>query len=102
MSQVHSYSFRRKIYELLRQRTEPLTDREIMNALNEHDPNNVRPEITRLKDDEIIRELGKKRCSITGKTVRIVGLTGLPYFEKRARPRPFSSGIPKIQTELFK
>lgn len=76
------YSYRRKIYEILSHEKEGLTDREIINRLQEQDVNNVRPEITRLKQDRLVAEVGKKKCPITGKSVRIVRYTGRPYFDK--------------------
>lgn len=59
-----------------------LTDREIMEIINEPDPNNVRPEITRLKKDGLLAEIGKTKCHKTGKTVRLCKTTNLPYFHK--------------------
>lgn len=93
--------FRWKIYSLLQQRIDPMTDRQIMYSLQETDFNNIRPEITRLRDDGIIRECGKARCEHTGKSVRTVQLTGLPYFKRQGKSRKFAHDIPKIQTELF-
>ena len=60
-----------------------ITDRQIMVELNETDPNNIRPEVTRLKQDGLIKEIGKTRCSYTGKTVRQVALTDEKYFDRK-------------------
>ncbi len=73
----------------------PLTDREIMQTLQEIDPNNVRPEITRLKQDGLLIEVGKNKCSFTGKTVRLVTVTGTPYFNRHEKPE-----IPQVQLQL--
>lgn len=64
-----------------------ITDRQVMQTLGENDPNNVRPEITRLKEDGIVCETGKTKCKTTGKTVRLVCCTGTPYFEKGNKTR---------------
>ncbi len=65
-------TYRQKIIELLTETGEELTDRQIMNVLNVTDVNNIRPEITRLKQKGVLRESGKVKCLITGKTVRTV------------------------------
>ena len=80
------YSYRRKIYDVLQQRTEPLTDRQVIEILQESDVNNVRPEITRLKQDKLIEECGKGKCPTTGKTVRLIRLTREEYFDRRTMP----------------
>ena len=49
----------------------PLTDRQVMNALNMHDMNGVRPRITKLIDDGFIKETGRIRDTLTGKPARI-------------------------------
>jgi hypothetical protein len=64
--------FREAIYLLLKKWDIPLTDRQIMNFLNEDDCNNIRPEITRLKQRGFIKEVGKVKCAWTGKNVRQV------------------------------
>lgn len=81
-------SFRRAVFELIRRSARPVTDREIMDALSEPDPNNVRPEITRLKQDGLIAEAGKVRCARTGKTVRTSRATGRAYFNRGEAPEP--------------
>jgi len=64
-------SFRIKILGVLSRHDTPLTDREIMNILGEVDVNNIRPEITRMKQEGILVECGKITCQHTGKTVRL-------------------------------
>ena len=49
-----------------------MTDRAILDALNVQDVNNIRPEITRLKQKGLLEENGKIRCPTTGKTVRLI------------------------------
>lgn len=89
-----SDSYRDSVYKLISfSGIYGITDREIMAKLKETDPNNVRPEITRLKDDGLIREIGKTKCRFTGKTVRLVVVTELPYFPRNART--------PIRTDLF-
>ena len=75
-------SYRAQVYELIRSNPVGLTDRAIMWLLNETDPNNVRPEITRLKQDGLIKEDGKIPCSYSGKRVRVSVITGKPYFSR--------------------
>ena len=65
-------SYRQRIVNLLTLLGEPMTDRELINALHATDVNNVRPEITRLKQRGVLRECGKVTCSTTGNTVRTV------------------------------
>lgn len=77
--------FRKAIFDLLSNSKAPMTDRDFMVALNEDDVNNVRPEVTRLKQDGLIVEVGKVTCPYTGKKVRQTMITGAPY---KARPRP--------------
>jgi len=48
----------------------PRTDREVAEALGFTDMNSVRPFITRLKKDGVVREVGNVRCPVTGRTVR--------------------------------
>ena len=66
-------TYRQKILDLLT-RQSPLTDRQIIDTLGVRDVNNIRPEITRLKQAGQIREYGKTKCPVTGKTVRTVGM----------------------------
>ena len=65
-------TYRMKILRLLRNADGPLTDRQIIDLLDVTDVNNIRPEITRLKQQGIIREVGATKCPVTGKTVRLV------------------------------
>ena len=63
-------SWRQKIVALLK-RTGPMTDRDIFTTLDT-DINNIRPEITRLKQAGVLVESGKVKCEVTNKTVRTV------------------------------
>lgn len=74
-------AFRKTIYNALKDWGR-MTDREVMVYLKEKDVNNVRPEITRLKQDGLIVEIGKARCKWTGKMVRITEISNLPYFRR--------------------
>jgi hypothetical protein len=74
--------FRIKIYNLIVASSRGITDRQLLEALDESDVNNVRPEITRLKQDGLIEEIGKVQCERTGKAVRISAPTGRPYFSR--------------------
>lgn len=74
--------FRKVIFELLSSVRQPMTDREIMEALNEPDVNNIRPEITRLKQDELVAEVDKVNCRRTGKKVRRTVINSTVYFPR--------------------
>ena len=65
-------TYRKRIVSLLIERAEPMTDRAIIEALHVTDVNNIRPEITRLKQRGLLKELGKVTCPVTKKTVRTV------------------------------
>jgi DNA-binding Lrp family transcriptional regulator len=52
----------------------PLTDRQVMQGMGFSEPNCVRPRITELVEAGKLIEIKSVRCSITGKTVRVVGL----------------------------
>ncbi len=65
-------TYRQRIVSLLEIVKQPMTDRQIINDLHVTDVNNIRPEITRLKQAGVIRESGKIKCPVTGKTVRTV------------------------------
>ena len=67
-------TFRQKIMNLLNSTDQYMTDREILDSLGVSDVNNIRPEITRLKQQGRIVEVGKIHCRTTGKLVRRVGL----------------------------
>lgn len=62
--------FWKAILRIERESGRPMTDRQVMAVLNETDVNNVRPEITRLKQAGLIEEVGKVKCEYTGKMVR--------------------------------
>jgi predicted HTH transcriptional regulator len=69
-------TYRQRIVQLLTETGESMTDRQIIEALNVTDVNNIRPEITRLKQKGVLRESGKVKCPVTGKTVRTVCIDG--------------------------
>ena len=50
------------------------TDRWVMEFLSYRDMNAVRPRITELIDAGYLMEVGKIKCPVTGKTVRVVGI----------------------------
>lgn len=52
-----------------------VTDREVMIGLGFTDMNAVRPRITEAIEAGALIEVSAKRCSVTGKTVRIVDLS---------------------------
>jgi hypothetical protein len=64
------------IVKLCQQEARPLTDREIMKGLGFCDLNSVRPRISELIDFKILYESGSTRDSDTGKTVRLVRVSG--------------------------
>ena len=84
--------FRKKIWDFLFSIPYPSTDRRIMKALGEDDVNNIRPEITRLKQDGLIREAGKVACEFTGKKVRLITTTGSDYFPRKKKGYPDEKG----------
>jgi hypothetical protein len=51
------------------------TDREIVNGMGFSDMNCVRPRVTEAIESGALVEVGEKRCSMTGKNVRIVDLS---------------------------
>ena len=51
-----------------------LTDRQVMAHMRFTDMNAVRPRITELIDAGYLMEVGKVKCPVTGKTVRVVGV----------------------------
>lgn len=67
-----SDTYKQKIVALLTETGESMTDRQIIESLNVTDVNNIRPEITRLKQRGVLQESGKIKCPVTGKTVRTV------------------------------
>jgi len=60
-----------EVFNVIRQRG-PMTDRQAMAALGRVDPNYVRPAITRLIDDGVLRECGTRKDETTGRNVRVV------------------------------
>ena len=65
-------TYRMRIVELLAETGESMTDRAIQDRLNVEEKSNIQPEVTRLRQAGVIKEVGKTKCPITGKTVRIV------------------------------
>ncbi len=57
---------------LCSKKNEPLTDRDVQRDLGYAEPNNVRPRITELIKIGLVEEVGKKKCSLTGKRVRLI------------------------------
>ena len=55
-----------------------LTDRDLMEVLGVTDPNLVRPEVTRLKQQGMISEIGKVICKRTNRSVRVVTAISRP------------------------
>lgn len=53
----------------------PATDREVKDGMGFGDMNSVRPRITEAVELGALVEVSEKRCSLTGKTVRIVALS---------------------------
>lgn len=50
----------------------PMTDREVLDILDGHDMNQVRPRITELIHAGWVQELGRVSCAVTGRPVRRV------------------------------
>ncbi|MGE9239433.1 hypothetical protein, partial [Escherichia coli] len=50
----------------------PMTDREVCEALGSADMNYARPAITHLIHDGVLEEVGSVECPVTGRTVRTV------------------------------
>jgi predicted transcriptional regulator len=48
------------------------TDRQVQVEMGFLEPNNVRPRITELIKSGLLEEVGKVKCNVTGKNVRIV------------------------------
>jgi hypothetical protein len=59
-----------QVLSVLRERSAPMTDREIANALGSQDMNYARPSVSRLIDEGKLRELPKVVCKTTGRKVR--------------------------------
>jgi predicted MarR family transcription regulator len=77
-----SDSYRQKVYDSIKLSSRPVTDREVWLALDRPDINNVRPEITRLKEDGLIEECQKTTCVYTHKSVRTLKVTDKSYFSR--------------------
>ncbi len=67
-------TYRQRIVKLLTETGEEMTDRQIQNRLNVAEKSNIQPEVTRLRQAGILKECGKVKCPVTGKTVRLVRL----------------------------
>lgn len=74
-------TYRRKIVSLLTNINCAMTDRQILKALEAKDFNNIRPEITRLKQAGILEEAERVKCEETGKTVRTVQIRKKEFSE---------------------
>lgn len=81
---------RRAVYELIR-RNPGRTDRELSREAGYADPNQLRPRRTELLDMGLIREAGKRRCEVTGKTATTWRITTrrdqLELFSAEEAPR---------------
>lgn len=53
----------------------PSTDRDVMAGLGLPDMNSVRPRCTELVGAGVLVEVGRRRCRVTGKTVRVLDLS---------------------------
>lgn len=56
---------------------QPMTDRQLRNAMGFDDLNQVRPRVTELHDLGKMFEYATVKCSTTGKTVRVNGVRGV-------------------------
>ena len=61
-----------QVLSVLRERCEPMTDRQIAYALGSQDMNYARPAITNLIHSGKLREVSKTVCETTGRKVRCV------------------------------
>ncbi len=61
----------RAILTVYRESVRGLTDRQVMEAMGFTDGNSVKPRISEMVDDGRLAEVGKVKCHVTGKTVRI-------------------------------
>ena len=59
----------REVYDTFLDSPTPLTDRETAKELNYADPNKVRPRRKELVDKGLVKEAGKRLCSVTGRYV---------------------------------
>lgn len=62
------------------------TDRDILAELGQSDPNYVRPRITELIRRGLVVETGSRKCAISGRKCRTIGL---PKFEHQGQLRMF-------------
>lgn len=60
------------IYGVYENSEVPLMDREVMHKLGFRDPNAVRPRITEMIDEGLLKEVGKSKDPVTNRTVRLV------------------------------
>jgi len=76
-------SWRRKVWDVFNEWGVPLCDSEVHEALGFPDINDIRPEITRMKQEGLLVE-GKEKVKspYTNKRVRVCVTSGLPYREK--------------------
>jgi hypothetical protein len=65
-------SYRQRIVTLLKKTGESMTDRQIQDTLHVAEKSNIQPEVTRLRQKGVLKESGKVKCPVTGKTVRTV------------------------------
>lgn len=61
-----------QVLAVLRERCQPMTDREIAYALGSQDMNHARPSVTALIQAGKLAEVSKKVCTTTGRRVRCV------------------------------
>jgi hypothetical protein len=62
----------KKILEWMEGWEHPASDRTIKSRMGYEEVNNVQPRITELIKAGLVKEVGKIKCSTTGKTVRLV------------------------------
>lgn len=65
-------TYRKRIVDLLTKTGSAMTDRQIIDTLHVTDVNNIRPEITRLKQAGVLEECYKVKCETTNHMVRTV------------------------------
>jgi hypothetical protein len=64
--------YRTRIIKLLTNNRVPMTTRQIADTLHAQDFNNIRPEVTRLKDLGLLKEAGRIICPKSGHRVMTV------------------------------
>ena len=77
-------TWRRRIYDFV-DVSIPMTACQIWKHFGEPDINNIRPEITRLKQDGLFEEVSKVRCEYTGRNVSRVKTTDKAYFDRKQK-----------------